>query len=108
MLTPAETAALYWRMLEEQRSMGLKSLRDIPVQLRKLAPLQWRTGFEYREGLRLLEGWYVYSPENAQDALRALNFDVVGQLQRLGYKEAQRAFYASIEDFYEWEVSYAS
>lgn len=108
MLTPAETAALYWQMLEQQRSMGLKSLRDIPVQLRKLAPLQWRTGFEYREGLRLLEGWYAYSPESAQEALGELKFDVVGQLQRLGYKGAQRAFYAAIEDFYEWEISYAA
>lgn len=108
MLTPAETAALFWQMLEQQRSMGLKSLRDIPVQLRKLAPLQWRTGFEYREGLRLLEGWYAYSPESAQGALGELKFDVVGQLQRLGYKGAQRAFYEAIQDYYDWRVSYAS
>lgn len=108
MLTPAETAALYWQMLEQQRSMGLKSLRNIPVQLRKLAPLQWRTGFEYREGLRLLKGWYAYSPESAQEALRELEFDVVGQLHRLGYKGAQIAFCEAIEDFYEWEISYAS
>ena len=108
MLTPAETAALYWQMLEQQRSMGLKSLRDIPVQLRKLAPLQWRTGFEYREGLRLLKGWYAYSPESAQEALRELKFDVVGQLHRLGYKGAQRAFYEAIQDYYDWRVSYAS
>ena len=108
MLTVREVAELYWSILEQQRSMGLKSLRDIPVQLRKLAPLQWRIGFEYREGLRLLEGWYAYSPESAQEALGELKFDVVGQLQRLGYKGAQRAFCAAIQEYYDWRVSYAS
>ena len=91
MLTANETAALYWQMLAQQSGLGLKSMRNIPVQLRKLAPLRWCVGYKYQEDMCLLEGWYSYCPEKAQETLRELEFDIVRQLH-LGYRTAQSAF----------------
>lgn len=106
MLSVEEVIEQYWRMLESQSSLGRKTLQDIPVELRKLCPLKWCTDYQYREGMQLLYGYYKYDAEGASEVLQRLEFDIVRQLQQLGYDGAKQAFKAACIDFYEWAVSY--
>lgn len=106
MLSVDEVIEQYWRMLESQSSLGRKTLQDIPVELRKLCPLKWYTDYQYREGMRLLVGYYKYDSGRAVEVLQRLQFDVVRQLQQLGYEGAKRAFKAACINHYEWAVSY--
>lgn len=106
MLPVGEVIEQYWRMLESQSSLGRKTLQDIPVELRKLCPLKWCTDYSYREGMRLLVGYYKYDADRALEALQRIEFDIVRQLQELGYEGAKQAFKATCIDFYEWQTSY--
>lgn len=106
MLPVEEVIEQYWRMLENQSSLGRKTLQDIPVELRKLCPLKWCTDYQYREGMRLLVGYYKYDAERASEVLQRINFDIVRQLQQLGYEGAKQAFKAACIDYYEWQTSY--
>ena len=106
MLIPDEVIEQYWQMLETQSSLGRKTLQDIPVELRKLCPLKWCTDWQYREGMRLLVGYYKYDAERVSEVLQRIDFDVVRQLQQLGYAGAKLAFKAACIDFYEWQTSY--
>lgn len=106
MLPVEEVVEQYWRMLESQSSLGRKTLQDIPMELRKLCPLRWCTDYQYCEGMRLLVGYYKYDAERASEVLQRIQFDIVRQLQQLGYEGAKQAFKAACVDFYEWETSY--
>lgn len=106
MLPVEEVIEQYWRMLENQSSLGRKTLQDIPVELRKLCPLKWCTDYQYREGMHLLVGYYKYDAEKASEALQRIEFNIVGQLQQLGYESAKQAFKAACIDYYEWQTSY--
>lgn len=106
MLSVEEAAEQYWQMLETQGSLGRKTLQDIPVELRKLCPLKWCTDYQYREGMRLLVGYYKYDAVRASEALQRIHFDVVRELQQLGYEGAKQAFKAACIEFYEWRTSY--
>lgn len=106
MLPVEEVIEQYWQMLECQSSLGRKTLRDIPAGLRKLCPLKWCTDWEYREGMRLLVGYYKYDAERVSEVLQRIDFDVVRELQQQGYAGAKQAFQAACIDFYEWEVFY--
>lgn len=106
MLPVEEVIEQYWRMLESQSSLGRKTLQDISVELRKLCPLKWCTDWQYREGMRLLVGYYKYDADRASEVLQRIKFDIVRQLQQLGYEDAKRAFKAACIDFYEWQTSY--
>lgn len=106
MLPLEEVAEQYWRILENQSSLGRKTLQDIPVELRKLCPLKWCTDYQYREGMRLLVGYYKYDAERASEVLQRIEFDIVRQLQQHGYEGAKQAFKAACIEFYEWETSY--
>lgn len=106
MLPVEEVTEQYWRMLESQSSLGLKTLKDVPIELRKLCPLKWCRDYDTKEGMRLLVGYYKYDAERASEVLRRINFDIVRQLQQLGYEGAKQAFKAVCIDFYEWQTSY--
>lgn len=106
MLPVEEVAEQYWSMLESQSSLGRKTLQDIPVELRKLCPLKWCTDYQYREGMRLLVGYYKYDAERASEVLQRIEFDIVRQLQQLGYDGAKQAFKAACINHYEWQESY--
>lgn len=106
MLPVEEVIEQYWRMLENQSSLGRKTLQDIPVELRKLCPLKWCTDYQYREGMRLLVGYYKYDAARAVEVLQRINFDIVRQLQQLGYEGAKQAFKVACIDYYEWQTSY--
>lgn len=106
MLPVEEVIEQYWRMLETQSSLGRKTLRDIPVELRKLCPLKWCRYYDTKEGMRLLYGYYKYDAERASEVLQRIQFDIVKQLYQLGYEDAKRAFKAACIDFYEWQTSY--
>lgn len=106
MLSVEEVIGQYWQMLESQSSLGRKTLQDIPVELRKLCPLKWHTDYQYREGMRLLIGYYKYDAARASEVLQRIEFDIVRQLQHLGYEGAKQAFKAACIEFYEWETSY--
>lgn len=106
MLPVEEVIEQYWRMLETQSSLGRKTLQDIPVELRKLCPLKWCTDYHYREGMCLLVGYYKYDAKKASEALHRLDFNIVRQLQQLGYEDAKQAFKAACIDFYELQTSY--
>lgn len=82
MLTVNEVAEHYWQMLETQSSLGWKTLKDVPVPLRKLCPLKWCRDYETKEGMRLLYGYYRYDTERASEVLQRLQFDVVRQFSR--------------------------
>lgn len=106
MLPVEEVIESYWQMLESQSSLGRKTLQDIPAELRKLCPLKWCTDYQYREGMRLLVGYYKYDAERASEVLQRIEFDIVRQLQQHGYEGAKQAFKAACIDFYEWQTSY--
>lgn len=106
MLPVEEVIEQYWRMLESQSSLGRKTLQDIPVELRKLCPLKWCTDYQYREGMCLLVGYYKYDAERVSEVLQRIEFDIVRQLQQLGYAGAKQSFKAACIDFYEWQTSY--
>lgn len=106
MLPVEEVAEQYWLMLENQSSLGRKTLQDIPVELRKLCPLKWCTDYQYREGMHLLVGYYKYDAARAAEVLQRLQFDVVRQLQQHGYEGAKQAFKAACINHYEWQTSY--
>lgn len=106
MLPVEEVIEQYWRMLENQSSLGRKTLQDIPVELRKLCPLKWCTEYQYREGMRLLVGYYKYDAGRSSEALQRIDFDIVRQLQQLGYEGAKQAFKAACINHYEWQTSY--
>jgi hypothetical protein len=106
MLPVDEVIMQYWRMLETQSSLGRKTLQDIPIELRKLCPLEWCTDWQYREGMRLLVGYYKYDAERASEVLQRIEFNVVQELQQLGYEGAKREFKAACIEFYEWQTSY--
>lgn len=106
MLPVNEVIEQYWQMLETQSSLGRKTLQDIPVELRKLCPLKWRTDWQYREGMRLLVGYYSYDSERALEVLQRIQFNVVRELQQKGYEGAKQAFKVACIEFYEWETSY--
>jgi len=106
MLPVDEVILQYWRMLETQSSLGRKTLQDIPVELRKLCPLKWCTDWQYREGMRLLVGYYSYDNERASEVLQRINFNVIRELQQKGYEGAKQAFKDACVDFYEWQITY--
>lgn len=106
MLTVEEVIEQYWQMLESQSSLGRKTLQDIPVELRKLCPLKWCTEYQHREGMHLLVGYYKYDAERASEALQRIQFDIVRQLQQIGYEGAKQAFKAACINHYEWQTSY--
>lgn len=106
MLPVNEVIEQYWRMLETQSSLGRKTLQDIPVELRKLCPLKWCTDWQYREGMRLLVGYYKYDADRASEVLQRIEFNVVRKLQQLGYEGAKQAFKAVCINHYEWQTSY--
>lgn len=106
MLPVNEVIEQYWRMLETQSSLGRKTLQDIPIELRKLCPLKWCTDWHYREGMRLLVGYYSYDNERASEVLQRIDFNVVRELQQKGYKGAKQAFKDACLEYYEWQVSY--
>lgn len=106
MLPVDEVIGQYWQMFERQSSLGRKTLQDIPIELRKLCPLKWCTDYQYREGMRLLVGYYKYDAERASEVLQRIEFDIVRQLQQQGYEGAKQAFKAACIEFYEWAVSY--
>lgn len=106
MLPVDEVIRQYWQMLESQSSLGRKTLQDIPVELRKLCPLKWCTDYQHREGMNLLVGYYKYDSGRAVEVLQRLQFDVVRQLQQLGYEGAKQSFKAACINYYEWQTSY--
>ena len=106
MLPVDEVIMQYWRMLETQSSLGRKTLQDIPVELRKLCPLKWSADWDYREGMRLLVGYYKYDAQRASEVLDHIEFNVVRELDQKGYEGAKQAFKAACIDFYEWQTSY--
>ena len=106
MLPVNEVIEQYWRMLETQSSLGRKTLQDIPLELRKLCRLKWCTDWQYREGMRLLVGYYKYDAERASEVLQRIQFNVVRELQQKGYEGAKQAFKAACIEFYEWQTSY--
>ena len=106
MLPVNDVIEQYWRMLETQSSLGRKTLQDIPVELRKLCPLKWCTDWQYSEGMRLLVGYYKYDAERASEVLQRIQFNVVRELQQLGYEGAKQAFKVACNEFYEWQTSY--
>ncbi|WMX18787.1 hypothetical protein [Escherichia phage vB_EcoP_PAS7] len=106
MLPVNEVVGQYWRMLETQSSLGRKTLQDIPIELRRLCPLKWCTDWQYREGMRLLVGYYSYDNERASEVLQRIDFNVIRELQEKGYEGAKQAFKDACLDYYEWQVSY--
>lgn len=106
MLPVNEVIEQYWRMLESQSSLGRKTLQDIPVELRKICPLKWCTDWQYKEGMRLLVGYYKYDAERASEVLQRIEFNVVRELQQLGYEGANQSFKAACINHYEWQASY--
>lgn len=106
MLPVDEVIMQYWRMLETQSSLGRKTLQDIPLELRRLCPLKWCTDWQYREGMRLLVGYYSYDNERASEVLQRIDFNIVRELQQKGYEGAKQAFKEACLDYYEWRLSY--
>lgn len=106
MLSVEEVIEQYWCMFERQSSLGWKTLKDVPVPLRKLCPLKWCRDYDTKEGMQLLYGYYKYDAERASDVLQRIQFDIVKQLYQLGYEGAKQAFKAACIDFYEWQTSY--
>lgn len=104
LLTPLETAQLYWQCLETQRNFGLPwdVFKRVPPELQMISPLMRRITWRSPEpGVRLMCTMRVYCPDMAAHLLHCIGFDLLGNLQQHGYEQTNKLFNMAVLSWYE-------
>ena len=103
MLTVDETALLCWRLLETQGKCGCpwETFKEVPDELKQIVPVERRNlKVRKQDSTVVLTTYREYTADAARQLQEHIEFDVVAELRKNGYRGAYAQFKRAVRSYY--------